>query len=51
MVDLYVAYVSKRGQALFDSVNELNTIAQAKTVAAWAPFGDTLRKAGEKSAA
>lgn len=51
VVDLYVAYVSKRGQAMFDSVNELNTIAQAKTVAAWAPFGDTLRKAGEKSAA
>ena len=42
---------SRRSQAMFDSVNELNTIAQAKTVAAWSPMGETLRKAGEKQAA
>jgi hypothetical protein len=51
VVDLYVDYVAKRGQALFDHVSELNTIAQAKTIAAWAPFGETLRKAGERPAA
>jgi Phasin protein len=47
-VELYVDYVSRRGQAMFAQVNELNAIAQSKTVAAWAPFGETLRKAGDK---
>ena len=51
VVDLYVGYVSRRSQAMFSHVSELNTIAQAKTIAAWAPLGDTLRKTGEKSAA
>lgn len=51
VVDHYVDYVSRRSQALFSHVNELNAIAQDKTVAAWAPLGETLRKAGEKSAA
>jgi hypothetical protein len=50
-VDLYVDYVSRRSQAMFAQVSELNAIAQSKTVAAWAPFGDTLRKAGDKPAA
>lgn len=49
LVELNVAYVSRRGQAMFTSVSELNTIAQAKTVAAWSPLGATLRKAGEKT--
>ncbi len=49
LVELNVAYMSKRSQAMFASVNELNAIAQAKTVAAWSPLGETLRKAGEKT--
>ena len=49
IVDLNVAFMTRRSQAMFASVNELNAIAQAKTVAAWSPLGETLRKAGEKS--
>jgi hypothetical protein len=49
LIELNVAFVSKRSQALFASVSELNAIAQAKTVAAWSPLGETLRKAGEKT--
>ena len=48
IVDLNVAFMTRRSQAMFASVNELNAIAQAKTVAAWSPLGETLRKAGEK---
>jgi len=51
IVDLNVAYMSRRSQAMFASVNELNAIAQAKTAAAWSPLGETLRKAGEKTSA
>lgn len=51
VVDIYVDYVARRGQALFSHIGELNTLAQTKTVDAWAPLGDTLRKAGEKTAA
>jgi len=51
VVNLYVDYVSRRGQAMFAQVNELNAIAQSKTVAAWAPLGETLRNAGDKQAA
>lgn len=49
LVELNVAFVSRRSQAMFASVSELNSIAQAKTVAAWSPLGETLRKAGEKA--
>ena len=49
IVDLNVAFMARRSQAMFASVSELNAIAQAKTVAAWSPLGETLRKAGEKS--
>jgi hypothetical protein len=49
IVDLNVAFMTRRSQAMFASVNELNAIAQAKTVAAWSPLGETLRKTGEKS--
>ena len=49
IVDLNVAFMTRRSQAMFASVNELNAIAQAKTVAAWSPLGETLRKAGEKT--
>ena len=49
IVDLNVAFMTRRSQAMFASVSELNAIAQAKTVAAWSPLGETLRKAGEKS--
>ena len=41
--------MARRSQAMFASVNELNAIAQAKTAAAWSPFGETLRKIGEKT--
>jgi hypothetical protein len=51
VVEIYVDYVARRGQALFSHVGELNALAQSKTVDAWAPLGDTLRKAGEKTAA
>ena len=51
VVDLQVGYVTRRSQAVFSSVNEVNIIAQSKTVAAWAPLGETLRSAGEKAAA
>lgn len=51
LVKLHADFVARRSQAMFDTVNELNTIAQAKTVAAWSPMGETLRKAGEKQAA
>ncbi len=49
LVELNVAFMSRRSQAMFASVSELNAIAQAKTVAAWSPLGETLRKAGEKT--
>jgi hypothetical protein len=49
IVDLNVAFMTRRSQAMFASVSELNAIAQAKTAAAWSPLGETLRKAGEKS--
>lgn len=51
VVDLYVDFVARRGQALFTNVSELNALAQSKTVDAWAPLAETLRKTGEKSAA
>ncbi|HET7153994.1 MAG TPA: hypothetical protein VFI87_01375, partial [Hyphomicrobiaceae bacterium] len=51
IVDLNVAFMTRRSQAMFASVNELNAIAQAKTMAAWSPLGETLRKAGDKSSA
>ncbi|MBX9589254.1 MAG: phasin family protein [Hyphomonadaceae bacterium] len=51
LVDLNVAFMTRRSQAMFASVNELNAIAQAKTVAAWSPFGETLRRIGEKTSA
>lgn len=51
LVELNVGFVAKRSQAMFASVSELNAIAQAKTAAAWSPFGETLRKAGEKATA
>lgn len=44
IVELHVDYIAKRNQALFSSVSELNAIAQTKTAAAWAPFGETVRK-------
>jgi hypothetical protein len=50
MVELQVDYVTRRNQAMFASVNELNAIAQAKTVAAWSPLGETVRRLVEKSA-
>ena len=49
IVELNVAFMTRRSQAMFASVSELNAIAQTKTVAAWSPLGETLRKAGEKS--
>lgn len=49
LVELNVAFMSRRSQAMFASVSELNSIAQAKTFAAWSPLGETLRKAGEKT--
>ncbi len=49
IVDLNIAFLTRRSQAMFASVNELNAIAQAKTVAAWSPLGETLRKVGEKT--
>ena len=39
VVNLYVDYVSRRGSALFTSINELNAIAQSKAFAAWSPMG------------
>ena len=51
VVDIYVDYVARRGRALFSQVGELNTLAQTRTADAWAPLGDTLRKAGDKTAA
>jgi hypothetical protein len=41
----YVDFLARRSQAMFASVGELNTIAQAKTAAAWSPLGEQLRKA------
>jgi hypothetical protein len=49
IIDLNVAFLARRGQAMFASVNELNAIAQTKTAAAWSPLGTTLRKIGEKA--
>lgn len=49
LIDVNVAFLARRGQAMFASVNELNAIAQTKTAAAWSPFGATLRKIGEKT--
>ena len=49
IVDLNVAFMTRRSQAMFASVSEFNASAQAKTAAAWSPLGETLRKAGEKS--
>jgi len=49
IVDLNIAFLTRRSQAMFASVNELNAIAQTKTVAAWSPLGETLRKVGEKT--
>ena len=49
IVELHVEYVTRRNQAMFASVNELNAIAQTKTVAAWSPFGETVRRMVEKS--
>ena len=49
IIDLNLAFLAKRGQAMFASVNELNAIAHAKSTAAWMPLGETLRKAGEKA--
>jgi len=49
LVELNVAFMSRRSQAMFASVSELNSIAQAETFAAWSPLGETLRKAGEKT--
>jgi hypothetical protein len=49
LVDLHIDYVTRRNQALFTSANELNAIAQSKTVAAWSPFGETVRRIVEKS--
>lgn len=46
-VDIYVDYMARRGLAVFASISDLNAIAEAKTVAAWSPLGDTLRKVGE----
>jgi hypothetical protein len=51
LVDLHADFVARGSQVMFDTVNELNAIAQAKTVAAWSPMGETLRKASEKAAA
>lgn len=51
IIDLNVAFLARRGQAMFASVNELNAIAQTKTAAAWSPLGTTLRKIGEKASA
>lgn len=51
IVDLNVAFMARRSQAMFASVSELNAIAQARTAAAWSPLGETLRKIGEKSSA
>src|SRR2546423_1595206 len=51
LVNLHADFVSRRSQAMFDTVNELNAIGQAKTVTAWSSMGETLRKAGEKRAA
>jgi hypothetical protein len=50
-LDLHADFVSRRSQAMFDTVNQLNAIAQLKTVTAWSPMGETLRKAGEARAA
>jgi len=50
IVDLHLDYLTRRNQAMFSSVNELNAIAQSKTVAAWSPFGEAVRKIVEKSA-
>lgn len=51
VVDLLIDYASRRSQAVFASVEEINTIARAKTFAAWSPMGETLRAAGAKAAA
>ena len=51
LVDLSIEFVSRRSHALFDSIDELNAIAKAKTLAAWSPIGDMLRTAGEGASA
>jgi hypothetical protein len=49
LVGLHLDYITRRNQAMFASVGELNAIAQSKTVAAWSPFGDAVRRIVEKS--
>lgn len=51
LVELHVDYVTRRNQAMFASVSELNAIAQSKTIAAWSPLGETVRKIVERPAA
>lgn len=51
LVDLLVDYVSRRSHAVFTSIDELNSIAKAKTFAAWSPMGETLHAASEKATA
>lgn len=45
VVVLYIDFLTRRSQAMFASVGELNAIAQSKTAAAWSPLGKTVRKA------
>jgi hypothetical protein len=49
LVGLHIGYVTRRSQALFASVGELNAIAQANTAAAWSPFGEAVRRIVQKS--
>jgi len=51
IVELHIDYVTRRNRAMFTSVSELNAIAQSKTMAAWSPFGETVRKMVERPAA
>jgi Phasin protein len=51
LVELHVDYVTRRNQAMFASVSELNAIAQSKTIAAWSPLGETVRKIVERPTA
>jgi len=50
-VDVSIEFVSRRSHAFFNSIDELNAIAKAKTLTAWSPIGDVLRKVGEGASA
>jgi len=49
VVDLSIDLVSRRSQAVFALINELNGIARDKGVAAWSPLAETLRRSETSS--